>query len=113
MRLESNNPSYFRIEADGAVYAARSLQRPPQHEPALLITAIDGTTQQQWRTQVRMVPPVLPSQEVSTHPTLPPLEWRDGRNRSSTFTLDSSITPPGLRRDASGLTVSASAQQQR
>lgn len=82
MRLESNNPADFRIEADGAVYAARSLQRPPQHALALLVTAIDGTSQQQWRTQVRMVPPALPSQ-VSSHPTLPPSEWRDGLNGSS------------------------------
>lgn len=70
VRLESNNPSDFRIEADGAVYAARSIQRSPQHAPALLIKAIDSTTQQQWMTQVRMVPSALSSQQVNTHPSL-------------------------------------------
>lgn len=70
VRLESNNPSDFRIEADGAVYAARSIQRSPQHALALLIKAIDSTTQQQWMTQVRMVPSALSSQQVKTHPSL-------------------------------------------
>lgn len=70
VRLESNNPSDFRIEADGVVYAARGIQRSPQHPLALLIKAIDSTTQQQWITQVWMVPPALSSQQVNTHPSL-------------------------------------------
>ncbi|XP_029688259.1 cadherin-2 [Takifugu rubripes] len=64
VRMECNNPSDFRIEADGVVYAARSLQRSPQHALVLLVKAIDGTTQQQWTTQVRMEPPALSSQQV-------------------------------------------------
>lgn len=75
VRMECNNPSDFRIEADGVVYAARSLQRSPQHALVLLVKAIDGTTQQQWTTRVRMEPPALSSQQVSTR--------RDHRNRSS------------------------------
>uniref|UniRef100_H3DCN1 Cadherin 2 n=1 Tax=Tetraodon nigroviridis TaxID=99883 RepID=H3DCN1_TETNG len=68
VRLESNNPSDFWIEADGVVYAARSGQRSPQHAPTLLIKAIDSTTQQQWMTQVRMVPSPLSSQQVQKAP---------------------------------------------
>lgn len=70
MRLESSNPSDFRIEADGVVYAARSIRRPPQRASPLLIKAIDGATRQQWTTQVRMLPSALPSQQVDTHSSL-------------------------------------------
>lgn len=66
VRMECSNPSDFRIEADGAVYAARSLQHSPQQEVLLLIRAMDSTTQQQWMTQVRLQPPALSSQQVST-----------------------------------------------
>ncbi|CAG07604.1 unnamed protein product, partial [Tetraodon nigroviridis] len=71
VRLESNNPSDFWIEADGVVYAARSGQRSPQHAPTLLIKAIDSTTQQQWMTQVRMVPSPLSSQQKAPVPAVP------------------------------------------
>lgn len=70
MRLECNNPSAFRIEADGAVYAARSIQLSPQHAAPLLIKATDGTTQQQWVTQVRMEAAALSSQQVNAPPSL-------------------------------------------
>ncbi|KAM4556750.1 cadherin-2 [Fundulus diaphanus] len=57
VRFECSNPSDFRIEDDGVVYAARTLQRTAAPASSLLIKAVDATTQQQWVTQVKMMPP--------------------------------------------------------
>uniref|UniRef100_A0A0S7EN94 CADH2 n=1 Tax=Poeciliopsis prolifica TaxID=188132 RepID=A0A0S7EN94_9TELE len=57
VRFECSNPSDFRIEDNGVVYAARTLQRTPAPASPLLIKAVDTTTQQQWVTQVKMMPP--------------------------------------------------------
>ncbi|XP_012730874.2 cadherin-2 [Fundulus heteroclitus] len=57
VRFECSNPSDFRIEDDGVVYAARTLQRTAAPASSLLIKAVDAATQQQWVTQVKMMPP--------------------------------------------------------
>ncbi|XP_015242385.1 PREDICTED: cadherin-2-like isoform X1 [Cyprinodon variegatus] len=57
VRFECSNPSDYRIENDGVVYAARTLQRTQAPASPLLIKAVDTTTQQQWVTQVKMMPP--------------------------------------------------------
>lgn len=56
MRFECKNPEDFRIEADGVVYASRDLQLSGPQTSALLIKAIDDTTQQQWITLARLTP---------------------------------------------------------
>lgn len=88
VRMECSNPSDFRIEADGVVYAARSIQHSPQQAVPLLIRAIDGTTQQQWMTQVRLEPPALSSQQVSAQSSLHSTR-RDDRIRSPASTAES------------------------
>lgn len=57
--FECSNPSDFRIEADGVVYAARALQHTvfPASALPLLIKASDTTTRQEWVTQVRLTSP--------------------------------------------------------
>ena len=67
MRFECSNPSDFRIEADGVVYAARSIQHSTLPESPLLIKASDATTLQQWVTRVRLTPS---SQQVNKPLTL-------------------------------------------
>nr|XP_015812315.2 cadherin-2 [Nothobranchius furzeri] len=57
VRFECSNPSDFRIEANGVVYAARTLQDTPVLASPLLITAVDTTTQQQWMTRVKVTFP--------------------------------------------------------
>ena len=54
LRFECSNPSDFRIEADGVVYAARTLQRTTLPASPLQIKASDTATQQQWVTKVRL-----------------------------------------------------------
>ncbi|XP_010785473.1 cadherin-2 [Notothenia coriiceps] len=56
VRFECSNPSDFRIEVDGVVYAARSIELSTLPASPLLIKASDTTTQQQWVTQVKMTP---------------------------------------------------------
>ncbi|XP_049604413.1 cadherin-2 [Syngnathus scovelli] len=56
LRFECNNPEDFRIESDGVVYAARNLQLSGPQASALLIKAIDDTTQQEWITLARLMP---------------------------------------------------------
>lgn len=65
VRFECSNPSDFRIEADGVVYAVRSIQHSMPPALTLLIKASDTTTQQQWVTQVKLTPSTLPSQQVN------------------------------------------------
>ena len=55
--FECSNPSDFRIEADGVVYAAKTLQRSALPASPLLIKASDTTTRQEWVTQVRLTTP--------------------------------------------------------
>ncbi|XP_028986859.1 cadherin-2 [Betta splendens] len=73
VRFESSNPSDFRIEASGVVYAARSLERSTAPVSPLLIKAIDTTTEQQWVTQVRLTPPtsVKKVQGIAVPPVVP------------------------------------------
>ncbi|XP_034558938.1 cadherin-2-like isoform X1 [Notolabrus celidotus] len=63
VRFECSNPSDFRIEADGVVYAAKSIQLSTLQASPLLIKASDTATQQQWVTQVRLMPSTLSSQQ--------------------------------------------------
>uniref|UniRef100_A0A8D3BF54 Cadherin 2 n=1 Tax=Scophthalmus maximus TaxID=52904 RepID=A0A8D3BF54_SCOMX len=56
VQFECSSPSDFRIEADGVVFAASSLQRSALPASPLLIKARDSTTQEQWVTQVRLTP---------------------------------------------------------
>ncbi len=65
VRLECSNQSHFRIEADGVVYAARSIQHSNLPALPLLIKARDINTQQQWVTQVRLTPSTGSSQQVN------------------------------------------------
>ena len=65
VRFECSNPSDFRIEADGVVYAARSLQLSGLRASPLLIKASDDNTQQQWVTQVQVTPSAPSSQQVN------------------------------------------------
>ncbi|XP_008432407.2 cadherin-2 [Poecilia reticulata] len=69
VRFECSNPSDFRIEDNGVVYAARTLQRTPAPASPLLIKAVDTTTQQQWVTQVKMMPPTQ-VQELAVPPVM-------------------------------------------
>lgn len=57
VRFECSNPSDFRIEASGVVYAARGLQLSTIPVSPLLIKASDTSTEQQWVTQVRLTAP--------------------------------------------------------
>uniref|UniRef100_A0A3Q2QRX8 Cadherin 2 n=1 Tax=Fundulus heteroclitus TaxID=8078 RepID=A0A3Q2QRX8_FUNHE len=70
VRFECSNPSDFRIEDDGVVYAARTLQRTAAPASSLLIKAVDASTQQQWVTQVKMMPPTQ-VQERAVPPVTP------------------------------------------
>lgn len=65
VRFECSNPADFRIEADGVVYAARSIQHSTLPASPLLIKASDTTTQQQWVTQVRLTSSTDSSQQVN------------------------------------------------
>uniref|UniRef100_A0A8C9YVW5 Cadherin 2 n=1 Tax=Sander lucioperca TaxID=283035 RepID=A0A8C9YVW5_SANLU len=62
VRFECSNPSDFRIEADGVVYAARSIEHSTLPASPLLIKASDTITQQQWVAQVRLKPSTHSSQ---------------------------------------------------
>ncbi|KAI3374909.1 hypothetical protein L3Q82_021449 [Scortum barcoo] len=71
VQFECSNPSDFRIEANGVVYAARSIQLSTLPASPLLIRASDSTTQQQWVTQVRLTPSTQSSQQdVAAPPAL-------------------------------------------
>uniref|UniRef100_A0A8C9YWH3 Cadherin 2 n=1 Tax=Sander lucioperca TaxID=283035 RepID=A0A8C9YWH3_SANLU len=63
VRFECSNPSDFRIEADGVVYAARSIEHSTLPASPLLIKASDTITQQQWVAQVRLKPSTHSSQK--------------------------------------------------
>lgn len=63
VRFECSNPSHFRIEADGVVYAASTVRRSALDASPLLITASDAATQQQWEAHVLLAPS---SQQVNT-----------------------------------------------
>lgn len=65
VRFECSNPSDFRIEADGVVYAVRSIQHSTLPASPLLIKASDTATQQQWVTQARLMPSTDSSQQVN------------------------------------------------
>lgn len=76
LRFECSNPSDFRIEADGVVYAARSIQYSTLPALPLLIKASDTTTQQEWVTQVRLMPSTHSSQQVE-EVAVPPVMSKD------------------------------------
>ncbi|XP_026230455.1 cadherin-2-like [Anabas testudineus] len=76
VRFECSNPSDFRIEANGVVYAARSLQRSTISVSPLLIKASDTVTQQQWVTQVRLTSSTDSSQHVQ-EVAAPPVMVKD------------------------------------
>lgn len=65
VQFECSNPSDFRIEADGVVYAARSIQHSALPALPLLIKASDTATQQQWVTQVSLMPSTHSGQQVN------------------------------------------------
>ncbi|NP_001292329.1 cadherin-2 precursor [Oryzias latipes] len=69
VQFECSNPSDFRIEADGVVYAAKALQPSTLPASPLLIKATDPNTQQQWVTQVRLAPPIQ-VREVAVPPVI-------------------------------------------
>ncbi|XP_058506687.1 cadherin-2 [Solea solea] len=73
VRFECSNPSDFRIEADGVLYAARSLKQSVLPGSPLLIKAIDSTTQERWVTQVQLMPSATSThqvQEVAVPPVM-------------------------------------------
>ncbi|XP_030016434.1 cadherin-2 [Sphaeramia orbicularis] len=76
IRFESSNPSDFRIEADGAVYAARNLQLSAFQLSPLLIKASDDSAQQQWVTQARLTTSTASNQQVQEDP-VPPVLSKD------------------------------------
>lgn len=65
VRFECSNPSDFRIEADGVVYAARTIQRSTLSALPVLIKASDTTNKQQWVTQVMLTPATHSGQQVN------------------------------------------------
>lgn len=69
VQLESSNPNDFRIEADGVIYAVRSFRHSTLSTLHLLITATDTTTQQQWVTQVWLMPSTSTGQQVNISKT--------------------------------------------
>lgn len=75
MRFECSNPSDFRIEADGVVYATRKVQHSALTALPLLVKASDIDTKQQWVTQVRMTPSANSGQQVNTCQPLPYNPW--------------------------------------
>ncbi|CAB1317425.1 unnamed protein product [Coregonus sp. 'balchen'] len=73
VRFECSNPSNFRIDADGVVYALRPLTLSTLRAVPLVIVARDETNQQQWQTQVRLTPPVgqiQQAQDIQAPPAL-------------------------------------------
>uniref|UniRef100_A0A8D0D3D9 Cadherin 2 n=1 Tax=Sander lucioperca TaxID=283035 RepID=A0A8D0D3D9_SANLU len=76
VRFECSNPSDFRIEADGVVYAARSIEHSTLPASPLLIKASDTITQQQWVAQVRLKPSTHSSQQVQ-QVAAPPVMSKD------------------------------------
>lgn len=72
MRFECSNPSDFRIEVDGVVYAARGIELSTLPASPLLIKASDTTTQQQWVTQVKLTPSTDYNQQVNIPSPSPP-----------------------------------------
>lgn len=52
MRFESGDPADFRIEADGAVFAARTLLLSDRKGRGLEIKAKDVKSQEQWLVHV-------------------------------------------------------------
>nr|XP_019957539.1 PREDICTED: cadherin-2A-like [Paralichthys olivaceus] len=76
VRFECSNPSDFRIEADGVVYAARSLQHSTLPASPLLIKASNSATQEQWVTQARLTPSAESSQQVQ-EVAVPPVMSKD------------------------------------
>lgn len=63
VHLVCSNPSDFRIEANGVVFAARSFQQSTLPMSPVMIKASDTTTKQQWVTQVMLT---RSSQQVNT-----------------------------------------------
>lgn len=56
VRFECSQPGDFGISVDGVVFALRPLLRSRSWTSPLLIKAQDEATQQQWQTQVRLLP---------------------------------------------------------
>lgn len=74
VRFECSNPSDFRIEAGGIVYAARNVApHLALTASPLLIKASD--TKQEWVTQVWITPSTRPGQQVNTLHALPCNSW--------------------------------------
>ncbi|XP_045061814.1 cadherin-2-like [Coregonus clupeaformis] len=73
VQFECSNPSDFRIEADGVVYALRPLTVSTLRAVPLVIVARDETNQQKWQTQVRLMPPIGQSQQAQDIPAPPAL----------------------------------------
>uniref|UniRef100_A0AAQ5ZDA3 Cadherin domain-containing protein n=1 Tax=Amphiprion ocellaris TaxID=80972 RepID=A0AAQ5ZDA3_AMPOC len=76
VQFECSNPSDFRIDAYGVVYAARTLQHSVLPASPLQIKASDTTTQQQWVTQVRLTPSTRSGQQVQED-AVPPVMSKD------------------------------------
>ncbi|RXN17922.1 cadherin-2 [Labeo rohita] len=56
VRFECSRPEDFWISLDGVVYALRPMHPSCSWTSLLLIKAQDDATQQQWQTQVRLLP---------------------------------------------------------
>lgn len=57
MRFESGDPADFRIEADGTVFAARTLQLSDGKGRSLEIKAKDVKSQEHWLVHVNFTQP--------------------------------------------------------
>lgn len=63
MRFESGDPADFRIEADGKVFAARTLQLSDRKGRSLEIKAKDVKSQEEWLVHVNFTQP----KQVGSH----------------------------------------------
>ncbi|XP_015209326.2 cadherin-2 [Lepisosteus oculatus] len=62
LRYETSDPAVFQIGDDGVVYAAKSFHVSPKQ--SFLVNAQDTETQEQWKTEVRLIRRLLLSQPL-------------------------------------------------
>ncbi|XP_030630690.1 cadherin-2 [Chanos chanos] len=67
-RFECSNPTDFRIETDGVLYALHPLHLSPSQPLVLVIKAWDDLSRRQWLTEVRLYPSPSRTAESLTPP---------------------------------------------
>lgn len=67
LRFESGDPADFRIEADGTVFAARTLQLSDRKGRSLEIKAKDVKSQEQWLVHVNFTQPKQVGSQARSH----------------------------------------------